>query len=100
MLSESALVKINLGLHIIRRRTNGYHDLVTVFNPIRWDDRITVNPAEKISMTCTDTILSSGEDNLAVCGYSTFWDSASKLLHLYWGCFFAITEIKYRQTRR
>ena len=66
MLFESAPAKINLGLHIIRRRADGYHDLVTVFHPIGWADRITVSLAEKISMTCTDTALSNGEDNLVI----------------------------------
>ncbi len=63
---ESAPAKINLGLHIVRRRGDGYHDLATVFHPIGWADRITVNPAEKISLTCTDNMLSCGEDNLIV----------------------------------
>lgn len=66
MLFESAPAKINLGLHIIRRRADGYHDLATVFHPIGWADRITVSPAEKISMTCTDAMLSCGRDNLVI----------------------------------
>ena len=66
MLFESAPAKINLGLHIIHRRADGYHDLVTVFHPIGWADRITVSPAENISMTCTDATLSCGEDNLVI----------------------------------
>ena len=66
MLLESAPAKINLGLHIIRRRADGYHDLATVFHPIGWADRITVSPAEKISMTCTDATLSCGRDNLVI----------------------------------
>ena len=66
MLFESAPAKINLGLHIIRRRADGYHDLATVFHPIGWADRITVSPAEKISLICTDAMLSSGEDNLVI----------------------------------
>ncbi len=66
MLFESAPAKINLGLHIIHRRADGYHDLATVFHPIGWADRITVSPAEEISLICTDAMLSSGEDNLII----------------------------------
>ncbi len=66
VLSEQAPAKINLGLHIIRRRQDGYHDLATVFHSIGWADRMTMCSAEEISMTCTDRTLSCGEDNLVI----------------------------------
>ena len=62
----SAPAKINLGLHILRKRPDGYHDLATVFHPIGWADRIEVRRAEQISMTCTDASLSCGDDNLVM----------------------------------
>jgi 4-diphosphocytidyl-2-C-methyl-D-erythritol kinase len=34
--------KINLGLHITRKRADGYHDLATVFVPVPWRDIIEV----------------------------------------------------------
>ncbi|MCY4672610.1 MAG: 4-(cytidine 5'-diphospho)-2-C-methyl-D-erythritol kinase [Bacteroidetes bacterium] len=66
VLSATAPAKINLGLHVLRKRTDGYHDLATVFHPIGWADTLTADYAETISLTCTDTTLSSGEDNLVV----------------------------------
>jgi len=37
--------KINLGLQILRKRTDGYHDLETVFYPIRFTDILEIIPA-------------------------------------------------------
>ena len=36
--------KINLGLHILRKRADGFHDLETVFYPIRFTDILEVIP--------------------------------------------------------
>lgn len=66
MLSATAPAKINLGLCVLRKRTDGYHDLATVFHPIGWADTLTADHAETVSLTCTDTTLPSGEGNLVV----------------------------------
>lgn len=66
VLSAIAPAKINLGLHVLRKRTDGYHDLATVFHPISWADTLTADHADTVSLTCTDTTLPSGEDNLVV----------------------------------
>lgn len=66
VLSATAPAKINLGLCVLRKRTDGYHDLATVFHPIGWADTLTADHAETVSLTCTDTTLPSGEDNLVV----------------------------------
>ena len=39
--------KINLGLHVLRRRSDGFHDLATVFYPIPLQDALEVRPAER-----------------------------------------------------
>lgn len=66
MLSATAPAKINLGLCVLRKRADGYHDLATVFHPIGWADTLTADHADTVSLTCTDTTLPSGEDNLVV----------------------------------
>ncbi len=66
MLTETAPAKINLGLNILRKRQDGYHDLCTVFHPIGWADKIAAAHAEAITMTCTDSSLSCGDDNLVI----------------------------------
>ena len=49
-----ANAKINLGLDIVRRRPDGYHDIVTVFYPIKLNDVVEVVPAagEQTTLTC------------------------------------------------
>lgn len=41
--------KINLGLNIVRRRPDGYHDLETAFYPIRWRDILEIIPMSEES---------------------------------------------------
>ena len=38
--------KINLGLHITRKRPDGYHDLETVFYPIPLEDALEITPLQ------------------------------------------------------
>jgi len=66
VLSATAPAKINLGLCVLRKRTDGYHDLATVFHSIGWADTLTADHADAVSLTCTDTTLPGGEDNLVV----------------------------------
>lgn len=66
VLSATAPAKINLGLCVLRKRTDGYHDLATVFHPIGWADTLTADHSDTVSLTCTDTTLPGGEDNLVV----------------------------------
>jgi 4-diphosphocytidyl-2-C-methyl-D-erythritol kinase len=62
----SAFAKINLGLHVLRRRADGFHDLETVFLRIGWADRIRFSASGKLEMTCTDPTLPTDERNLCV----------------------------------
>lgn len=65
-LTQTAPAKINLGLHVLRRRPDGYHDIETVLHRIDWADTIRVEPAETLSMTCSDPGLPTNEDNLCM----------------------------------
>ena len=49
--------KINLGLHILQKRTDGYHNLQTVFYPIPFKDIIEVVRSDKFQFTNTGIIL-------------------------------------------
>ena len=44
--------KINLGLNIVERRADGYHNLETVFFPIPLTDVLEIVPADEVSLTC------------------------------------------------
>ena len=45
--------KINLGLNILRRRPDGYHDIETVMLPVGWADILEIVPAEGPDTTLT-----------------------------------------------
>jgi 4-diphosphocytidyl-2-C-methyl-D-erythritol kinase len=66
MYSQRAPAKINLGLQVLRQRPDGYHDVESVLLPIAWSDRITVRPAETITMTCTDSTRPTDDRNLCL----------------------------------
>ena len=44
--------KINLGLNIVERRPDGYHNIETVFYPIPLTDVLEIVPAQATSLTC------------------------------------------------
>lgn len=45
--------KINLGLDILRRRPDGYHDIVTLMVPVGWCDVLEIVPAQGPDTTLT-----------------------------------------------
>jgi 4-diphosphocytidyl-2-C-methyl-D-erythritol kinase len=51
MLTETAYAKINLALHVRRRRQDGYHELETMFAFVDDGDRLTASPATEDSLT-------------------------------------------------
>ena len=53
IITETAPAKINLALHIRRRRPDGYHDLETLFAFAQHGDVVTIAPAEQDSFTIT-----------------------------------------------
>src|SRR5690606_35560718 len=62
----AAPAKINLGLHVLRRRADGYHDVETVLLPIGWADRLAAAPADDLALTCSDPALPPDDGNLVV----------------------------------
>ena len=47
--------KINIGLDITARRTDGYHDLVSLMTPVKWTDILEIVPARGTETTLTVT---------------------------------------------
>lgn len=68
ILKRRAFAKINLGLYVLRKRPDGYHDLETVFLRIPWADVVTARSAPKggITLTCSDASLTTDESNLVM----------------------------------
>lgn len=59
--------KINLGLHVLRVRPDGYRDIDTVFLRIPWSDEIRLRSGvEGRGMTCSDPDLPVDEGNLCM----------------------------------
>jgi 4-diphosphocytidyl-2-C-methyl-D-erythritol kinase len=60
-----APAKLNLGLEVIGRRDDGFHEIATIFVAIDLYDRLTLSPAADLELSCDDDSL-AGTDNLAV----------------------------------
>lgn len=66
---EIAPAKINLALHVRRRRPDGYHDIETLFAFCRDGDVVTVTPADRPSFAIHGPFsagLGTGADNLVM----------------------------------
>lgn len=40
--------KINLGLHVINKRKDGFHNIETVFYPVQWNDALEINTPQRL----------------------------------------------------
>jgi 4-diphosphocytidyl-2-C-methyl-D-erythritol kinase len=62
--------KINLGLHILRKRPDGFHDLETCFLSIPWTDILEIIPSTTFSFSSSGLdIPGNAEENLCVRAY-------------------------------
>ncbi|MCQ2329903.1 MAG: 4-(cytidine 5'-diphospho)-2-C-methyl-D-erythritol kinase [Paludibacteraceae bacterium] len=62
--------KINIGLNIVRKREDGYHDLCTAMYPIPLADELEIEEAEKFSFETKGIKLDDdGKENLVVRAY-------------------------------
>lgn len=62
--------KINIGLNITARRPGGYHDLETVFYPIKINDVLELQEADKLSFDYSGLDIPGDlNDNLCIKGY-------------------------------
>jgi 4-diphosphocytidyl-2-C-methyl-D-erythritol kinase len=63
-----AFAKINLGLKVLGRRADGYHEIRTVFQTVTLHDRLTFEPADdgRLELACTDPSIPTDEGNLVM----------------------------------
>jgi 4-diphosphocytidyl-2-C-methyl-D-erythritol kinase len=66
---ETAYAKINLALHVRKRRDDGYHELETLFAFVDQGDTLSLEPLDRLRLQCDGpfgALLSNGDDNLVL----------------------------------
>ncbi len=63
-LSINSFAKINIGLNIISKRDDGFHNLQTIFFPLSLHDIITIKKSENFSFHSNDASISADKNNL------------------------------------
>ena len=64
--TEKAWAKINLGLCVLGRRDDGFHEIRTIMQTVDLGDTLRFYPAPGPTMSCSDPGLSTGEENLVM----------------------------------
>jgi 4-diphosphocytidyl-2-C-methyl-D-erythritol kinase len=71
--------KVNLFLHVLRRRADGYHDLFSLMCRIGLYDEILLNPASaRIDLQCSDPSLPVDDGNLAFRAARRFFETLGR----------------------
>ncbi|MEJ0034393.1 MAG: 4-(cytidine 5'-diphospho)-2-C-methyl-D-erythritol kinase [Bacteroidota bacterium] len=73
--------KINLGLNVLRKRDDGYHDIETCFYPIPWTDILEIIPSSKFEFTTSGNVI-PGDGNLCIKAYQLLKPPPAKI-HLH-----------------
>ncbi len=74
MILKASPAKVNLHLRVIRRREDGYHDILSLMQRISLCDEMTFAPrAEGIVVRCPDSTLPEGGGNIAYRAATAFY---------------------------
>lgn len=85
-LHEPAWAKINLGLKVMGRRPDGYHEIRSVVQTVSLADRLSLTPAEADGFRCDAADLPAGQTNLVVRAREAFrtrWTGARRPVQLH-----------------
>ncbi len=63
---QQANAKINLGLRILKRLPNGYHNIETIFIELDWGDKLTAEPDNRLTLECHGIPVPQDENNLVL----------------------------------
>ena len=77
--------KINLGLRIVAKRPDGYHDLLSCFYPVGWTDALEILPSSTMDFTATGLPI-PGDGNLCLRAYRLLqgdWNLPPVRMHLH-----------------
>ncbi|MEO7991082.1 MAG: 4-(cytidine 5'-diphospho)-2-C-methyl-D-erythritol kinase [Chryseolinea sp.] len=79
--------KINLGLNILNKRPDGYHNLETCFFPLPWTDILEIIPSDALTFSSTGKAIPGRlEENLCLKAYALLkedFDLPSVKIHLH-----------------
>ena len=64
-IKETAYAKINLGLDILGKREDGYHEVSMIMQSVGLSDEVVISKGNGIQISCNLHNLSCGPDNLA-----------------------------------
>jgi len=62
----TAHAKINWSLRVTGKRADGYHDIETLFQTISLHDTLTIEPSDKLELTCSDPSIPTDDTNLVI----------------------------------
>lgn len=65
-LSIKSYAKINIGLNILSKRDDGFHNLETIFYPINLHDELLIEKSDHFSFTSNDNELENDKSNLII----------------------------------
>ena len=65
MLIERAYAKLNLTLEVLRKRSDGYHDIISIVQTVDLFDTLSFSPSDDLTLDCDDEELPN-ESNLVL----------------------------------
>ncbi len=80
--SIQAHTKVNLGLRILCKRSDGYHDLDTVFQELDWGDILHFEPSNKFSFTTTGLSFDDGGNNICLHAEQLFREATGNMFNV------------------
>ena len=80
--SLAAHTKVNLGLRILRKRPDGYHDLDTVFQELDWGDIVHFEPSDKFSFSMNGLSFDDGGNNICLHAERLFSEATGRSLSI------------------
>lgn len=69
-ISEKAFCKINLGLEVIEKRSDGYHNINTIFQKINLYDEIEITDSKELIVDCEPSLNIPQEENICYKAYN------------------------------
>ena len=77
MIKETAYAKINIGLDIVGRRTDGYHNIDTIMQAVSLSDELYLKKAPGITIECSDTTIPVNKSNTIYIASIAFFNKAN-----------------------